>query len=67
MQRVGAEGGDAGVFLRLPDEPVNTLILFCLYDALSREEFVTLIGILKKSKRLQNRQRSQRGKAKRKR
>ena len=37
------------------------------YDALTKEEFVTLIGILKKSKRLQNRQRSQRGKGKRKR
>lgn len=36
------------------------------YDALTKEEFVTLIGILKKSKRLQNRQRSQRGKGKRK-
>lgn len=36
------------------------------YDALSKEEFVTLIGILKKSKKLQIRQRSQRGKEKRK-
>ena len=32
------------------------------YDALSREEFVTLIGILKKSRKLQIRQGSQRGK-----
>ena len=33
------------------------------YDALTKEEFVTLIGILKKSKKLQDRQGSQRGKA----
>lgn len=37
------------------------------YDALTKEEFITLIAILKKSKRLQGRQRSQRGKGKRKR
>ena len=33
------------------------------YDTLTKEEFVTLIGILKKSKKLQDRQGSQRGKA----
>lgn len=33
------------------------------YDALTKEEFVTLIGILKKSKKLQDRQGSQRGKS----
>lgn len=37
------------------------------YDAISKEEFVTLIGILQKSKKLQIRQGSQRGRAKRKR
>lgn len=37
------------------------------YESLTKEEFITLIGILKKSKRLQSRQRSQRGKGKRKR
>lgn len=37
------------------------------YDALSKEEFVTLIGILKKSRKLQIRQGSQRGKGHRKR
>ncbi len=37
------------------------------YDAISKEEFVTLMGILQKSKKLQIRQGSQRGKGKRKR
>ena len=36
------------------------------YDALTKEEFVTLIGILQKSKKLQIRQGSQRGKKKQK-
>jgi transcriptional regulator with XRE-family HTH domain len=36
------------------------------YDAISKEEFVTLIGILSKSKKLQIRQKSQRGKRKQK-
>jgi transcriptional regulator with XRE-family HTH domain len=35
------------------------------YDAITKEEFVTLIGILSKSKMLQIRQKSQRGKRKR--
>ena len=37
------------------------------YDAISKEEFVTLIGILQKSKRLKIRQGNQRGKGRRKR
>jgi hypothetical protein len=36
------------------------------YDAITKEEFATLIGILSKSKKLQIRQGSQRGKRKRK-
>ncbi len=36
------------------------------YDAITKEEFVTLIGILQKSRKLQIRQGSQRGKKKRK-
>lgn len=36
------------------------------YDAITKDEFVTLIGILQKSKKLQIRQGSQRGKKKRK-
>ena len=36
------------------------------YDAITKEEFVTLIGILQKSKKLQIRQASRRGKGKRK-
>jgi hypothetical protein len=35
------------------------------YDTLKKEEFATLIGILSKSKKLQIRQKSQRGKRKR--
>jgi hypothetical protein len=36
------------------------------YDAITKEEFVTPIGILSKSNKLQIRQKSQRGKRKRK-
>ncbi len=52
-----------------PQEKQARLYLASLgidYDAITKEEFVTLIGILQKSKKIQIRQGSQRGKKRKK-